>query len=921
MVRRSLVSDVARSILVCFALGVAVSFAPACGNTDAPTSDKSDEHRTDASGGDAGRTDVDGDTPPDVAPVGVPSDIETELLTQNPRVGEGLKVDCKLLDQHGERITPEKAPTIVYVYSPREAIDHKKTGELIPIETGDAQIGCSAPQLSLVDETPVEFEIAPGPPHTVRTHLDKNKVTAGTTVQATCRVFDEYGNEIDDAESTVGLDAKGAGIDIKDKKITVEKADIYRATCHVESARREVGATLEVTPGLPDQISMSPVPKKSVYGLGEVVRMSTVVADQYGNEIRDASVDYTVTPMATSFGRARWEFNKEGTYTAKAVVKGMTKGGKKLTASEQIVVNGDGPAITCKSPSDGSMVDARPGGSVKFTGTVKDAHGVSKLTVNGNTVSIGRTGSFSTALTSRYGINFVDITATDKLGEENSTTCAFLLAEKWANPNDYLSDAVSLRLAQEALDDGTHTSLLDSLGDILDQVLNSTGLINQLDSNLLSSNPLKPYSKDGCLAFVCHKSSVDYIRAKGGGPGLRTGNNTVSLDWIPNGIDVGTRIDDFSIRLKIDSNVCGTVRGWLDVDYIDVDMKTDIRLKNGQPTASYRPGTLNVNVGNINPNFSGACGTLANFLQGILQDTMQQTLEGELRDLIKNNVNSILHNLFSSLDISSVNSRFDVPSFDGSSTVPVDFNLRFSTLGVSNARALIGIGTKFSTPTIKNTSPSKGIPLPDGKILLDPNTRDAAAVTVHVGVLNHVLHTLWRGGMFDAAIGPSLLGSAAPSGTKATLSMSLPPVARLRGSGNVELMLGGATLKLVYPGLFDKPVDIQVGLVARTGVKLKNGDTLEFQNIKLKEFYFSPQGISLDSNSRAVIEAFLEDLFQDVVDQSLNSGLPALPIPSFSITSTLARYGLPAGKEIGIKSPSLGGTTRHFILEGSFGVK
>ncbi|MFB6374000.1 MAG: hypothetical protein ABEN55_13010, partial [Bradymonadaceae bacterium] len=193
------------------------------------------------------------------------------------------------------------------------------------------------------------------------------------------------------------------------------------------------------------------------------------------------------------------------------------------------------------------------------------------------------------------------------------------------------------------------------------------------------------------------------------------------------------------------------------------------------------------------------------------------------------------------------------------------------------------------------------------------------AATIHIGVLNHVLHALWRGGLFDTQIGDSLLGDSAPAGTEAELSLNLPPVARLQGSSKVELMIGAATVKLTYPGLFDEPIELRVGLVAETGVTIKNNDTLEFNNVQLTEFYFTPTDISLDAESRNVVESFLKNLFQGVVDESLNSALPSLPIPSFTITPAIGKYGLPTGSEIGIEYPSVGGTNRHFILEGSFG--
>jgi hypothetical protein len=61
-------------------------------------------------------------------------------------------------------------------------------------------------------------------------------------------------------------------------------------------------------------------------------------------------------------------------------------------------------------------------------------------------------------------------------------------------------------------------------------------------------------------------------------------------------------------------------------------------------------------------------------------------------------------------------------------------------------------------------------------------------------------------------------------------------------------------------------------------------------------------------------------VLQNVIDTSLNNALPALPIPSFTIPASMGTYGLPVGSDLGIVSPALGGTTRHFVLKGAFGL-
>lgn len=210
--------------------------------------------------------------------------------------------------------------------------------------------------------------------------------------------------------------------------------------------------------------------------------------------------------------------------------------------------------------------------------------------------------------------------------------------------------------------------------------------------------------------------------------------------------------------------------------------------------------------------------------------------------------------------------------------------------------------------------------MPTGPVLLDTSSNRPLTVAVHLGVLNKALHALWRGGLFDADVASALSGGGFPSGTSATMSTALPPVASIKGADKAVVYLGGITLNLTYPGIFDEPVAFKLGGVAETGITLTNGDELNFQNITITELYFSPVGISLDADSRAVLEDFLTSLLQGVLDTSLNNALPALPIPSFTLPASVGQFGLPAGQDLGLANPTLGGDTTHLILKSDFGL-
>ena len=78
---------------------------------------------------------------------------------------------------------------------------------------------------------------------------------------------------------------------------------------------------------------------------------------------------------------------------------------------------------------------------------------------------------------------------------------------------------------------------------------------------------------------------------------------------------------------------------------------------------------------------------------------------------------------------------------------------------------------------------------------------------------------------------------------------------------------------------------------------------------------------SLDSDTRDTIERVLTRLLDRVISSALTNALPAIPIPSFELPASLATYGLPAGAELGLVSPSLSSQPPHFVLRGGFAVR
>ncbi|HJL17108.1 MAG TPA: hypothetical protein RMH99_15690 [Sandaracinaceae bacterium LLY-WYZ-13_1] len=853
----------------------------------------------------------------DAPPTLVPDDVET-VAPETVRAGQELSISCLLVDPSGETFTPPATlePSLRFV--PEASVERNEDGEWIATQVGVVEVSCVFPSLRLSDETPARIDVTPGEPARVVTSLDLDSIEAGGTVRTTCDVYDAYGNRVEDASPTVRAEPAEDGNSFEDSLGSFTKAGFFDVYCELPGAE-STPAELEVRPSIPASLVISRVPDQPIYAIGQVIEIARVVADRYGNPIPDAVVPVTSDPAGQRLGDGRFRYLEDGRYELTATVSGPTADGVPLSASTVVIVDGNGPAIQCDDPLDGAILDRAPGGTITFRGSVDDLSGVSSVTVNGTAVAVDAGGAFTHDLTTHYGINFVDLTATDGTGREASRTCAFLVADVWGPDDATLSDTLSLRLRQPAFDDGARGGDLNSLGDILHTVLNSSGLRDTLHTELRDNNPLKPSSCDQSVLGVCVlRSEVIYQNSELRGP------NTTSLDLVDGGLRADVRLENVRIRIRVRGHVSGIpydTEGWVTFSHLGVRAIFDVGISGGRPQITVRPGSVSTDVGSIDTSFSGLDGGIVNIVVDLFQGTVRNLISGLVRDWVTDNFNSILDGLVGGLDVSSLGTRFDVPRLDSDETIPLTFGLGFSTLNATSSRALFGIGTRFFAPAA-HARPTLGAPVRRGARLLDVGGSGSTAVAVHEAILNQALHALWRGGFFDANLDTDTLGGdGLPAGVSAELSTGLPPVAVITDEDRVEMSLGAMVMRLDYPELFAEPINLTLGVRASLSARLSGGDTLIFEGFRIEELYFSTDLASLDMSTRDTIEGFLTRLLERIIRPALMDALPALPIPTFEIPPSLGTYGLPVGDELGVVSPALAFEAPHFVLRGEFAVR
>jgi hypothetical protein len=830
--------------------------------------------------------------------------------------GERINARCALLDEVGEpALDADGAPLtdsteLVITYQHPDSFATDEDGQVIAARVGAATVRCSAPGLELVDEEPADIEIVAGPAARVFTELEQATAIAGEAVGVTCVAFDRFDNAVDAFGYSLSLSPGGAGTEVAADSVMATVTGDYEVTCVVMGAAEVEGAFLSVLPGLPGSVVAALIPEQTVYRVGEQVTLAVAAHDQFGNLVDDVELDYTSSPAVPSPSEARFQLEQDGAYTLTATVVSPTQDDVPLEASVGLVVDSAGPAIQCRridSPtvtSDAYMLASAPA-TVLFPVRVDDAFDVESVTINGVAATLGGSGNYQAGVSIGFGMNFVDVVAVDQFGQENSTTCSVLVGQNFTSEAAIMPGALALRLDPPAVGDAQPTGL-NSLNDILFAILSSPALRALVNQGLVDANPI---SDGSCGVFAC-TPRVTYNSGS-----LSWGQPTTSLSLISGGLAATVTLPDVELRVSACGTTCciGGSNITVRATQITASVNFGLTLQGGVLRASVS-GQPVVSVGAVTLNGSGFCGILIDLLEGFFADTVRDAVRDALAGFIDSDVGPLIDQLVSSLDITTLGQTFSVPRLDGSGSIQLGFGLEFSSLNITGSRALLGIGTRFQPGTSAHNRASLGVARRTQTPLLDPPGTSSArpvGLSLYEGLLNQVLHALWRGGFFQATL---QLGS----GT-ASIDARLPPVVAIGAGNGANLMLGGIQATVTIPGVINTPISIVFGGRASASITLV-GEALQVGNLGLDQLFISTTA-PLTQSQRNALSNLLTQVLQGVLLDAVNDGLPALPIPTFALPEEAGDFGLPAGAELGILDPLLSTSGVHKVLTGGFGVR
>lgn len=780
---------------------------------------------------------------------------------------------------------------------------------------GAYQVTCTAPDLGLRDATPSRWEVQPGEPVRIRTTVEPALIEAGGDARVTCAAVDAWGNPLDTRGAHVTVSPESPGVVVEDRSLSATTAGRYRVACALAGAAADGEGRLDVLPGPPAELVAQLAPEEPVYGVGEVIGFPARVTDVYGNRVDDAPLVWRAEPDLPTFGAGRFLAAAEGRYTLRVAVDGPTLDDVPLEAEADVLVDAGGPAIACEGIAAGQMVRLQAQATV--SGQVADIAGLAGFEIDGQPVALDAGGRFSLDVAPTWGLNVHSLVARDAFGNENSTFCAFFAADDYLAEDAGLLDGIALHLSQGAIDDGTPNNPITSLADLLRRVLDSPELVQTVHAALQAQNPIVPNDcrvRDPLFGACLVRFGAQYRNIAINGP------NALTTTLVAGGIRFRATLRN----LRIDLQTTGTISvgGSASVSEITVDLTFNVDLSNGRPRVALR-AINEVRIGSIDLDLDGAVGRLfdgaVDLIFGAFEGLVRDELAGAVRGFLESELDALLSGVLDGLDLAALSQSFDVPTFDGSPPLRLALGVALDQVNVNAERLRIGISTTVGGAT-RIATPSAGVPLVGEVARHAIRPAGTVGAAVSLGVVNQVLHRLWRGGFFSFADAGGLLGDL-PEGTQIGLDVRLPPAVEGIGDNRVRLHLGPAVASVVYPGLFDEPLRIRVAAKVTAGVELID-DALVFggaDGVQIESLDLVIDQLALAAGARESIERDLTRIVQAVADRALNDLLPAVPIPDFALPDDLAAYGVPRGTRLGLRNARLVGERTHFVLDGSFG--
>ncbi|MCB9598856.1 MAG: hypothetical protein H6721_07680 [Sandaracinus sp.] len=653
---------------------------------------------------------------------------------------------------------------------------------------------------------------------------------------------------------------------------------------------------------VPFGITVTIAPPRPYYALDQAVRVTAVVTDVDGNEI-DIPVSFRAEPAtaATPEGEPGvFTLAQEGFVELYGCTDDPGPTGEPMCDFARILVDQGSPTLVVTSPLPGAELGGDESTRIVVEGSVSDTRDVTVF-VNGAPAEMGELGTFRAEVVPTFGINHLDVSASDEISDVSRVRMDVLWAERYApategeTPTVVLPDGITLQLGQGFFDDGValdpavEPPMTRDLADVLELVLRNVDFGGFLPDPVIDSRPTL------------------FLRVTD----TRISDLDVNLDVIDGGAELFVRIGaleaDTTGALQYESTMLSLDGGLV----ASLSAYARLMISKDGPEAPLEASIedLTIAIEGIEGRFEAAeANAVLRLAEGLLRTTLERELADAFGSTLLDTIPAVLTDALSSIDTALQDQ-----------TIPIDTGI-FPAVTLNLDGRLAGLTTEYRrwmrAPLQLSVSTDATASHPDSRGAADliadadPLFRGRPVQAgIKVGLLNGLLHTLWNSGMLEIDATTLLPEGVSGAVMQALLSGKLPPVIRpARADEPYDLILSLGQAELLLEALGDTTT---YGMTLEAGVNASV--TAGVVTLEIAEEPYVRTWIIESTSERPLInEDALRALVLDELWPSLREAVAgglALELPALSIG------------DLGGIAPSLTGFELSFELEDDLDVR
>lgn len=782
--------------------------------------------------------------------------IETLLSSDQVPVGTTVTVTCELTgDDDSSAIETE------VVVTPTEGVTldgHELSSTVI----GDYEVACKVVGTELVDPTPALLNVFSADPVRVTAILDEGTAPAGTDVGVTCLVEDEFGNVLEDMETSID---PVEGLEIDDHTVQSTIPGDYEINCTIDDAEGEyekIPDTLTVVAGDPVKVVVIADPAWLSFSIGDTVALSYEAYDAWDNLVEGLSAKLEAPEEGVKdLGEWNFEFEAEGAYPFTVTLASPFED---VSGTLTLYCDQSPPDIVIFFPDRGMTFDGDP--LITVRGQVTDsASEVTGVTINGEAVETDGEGIFEYPVDSVHGLNPIVVTASDEFGHGGKVTRGWYYSTSYLPVPDpaviddvVIPEAAAVFIGQDALDDGIHDpAQLNDIATIVEVLLGGIDI-----ASLLGGSELFTQTFPDIIAVVLPIQNVD--------PGLFgdliieiavndivLGLPYVGLQSLDGGIDAEITFQPVAFYLDISLflNTYIGVNNPLDGQYYELPLLTpgitttsglsigklglqivmDIEKLPGQPLTAEGKNFgleitdiqidlldgLEIDLGELDLfgliidlgtyNLDDLVGGLNDLISDFVLDPLLNFVTQPLIDLLEPLVTTLLGDLIEQvMGILVLDTSFQIPELLGLPATELFIKTDLSSVIFKDDGARAGLNLGTLTEKGVDREPL-GVILRDGCNHEDPEAPlyeflppPALQLGLKYDAVNEILFMLWWSGMISGELDLSelLAGAELPipiTDIVVTPGLLLPPIIDdCNPDGNMKIQMGDAYLDMTF---------------------------------------------------------------------------------------------------------------------------